>query len=581
MDGEQHGTKRSFLIIKSLFFLLCISIFVGNVQAENTFVKGAAKFLPADEAFKLVKAEFDGEKNLRITLDIAEGYYLYKSKFEIISTQPLAYEINYPSGTIKEDEYFGKQEVFYGGIVLSAKFRKKPDGIAQASLKFQGCSDSGLCYPPTTIPLTIKLNKGSNNHDISEISSIKNKMLNDNLVLVILGFLVSGILLSVTPCVLPMVPILSGIIISSGKRKARSLTFAYVLGVCFTYTSLGVFAGFTGTLLSSSIQNTNFLYFSSAMFLLFALMMLDVIRINIPLGTNNTISSFTERFMGGGITSVFLMGLFSALILSPCVAPPLAAAILFIGQSGDVFVGGLSLLFLALGMSLPLLLIGFTSKSFLPKPGLWMDYIKKIIGFILLAMSAYILRPLMPDLLFFSLLLAILAVAVFFSIRKKRTFIYTKRKNIFALLVLFIIAGSLLISNISNELKKNNQISNIVFNHVSSLDELKLILQSTNELPTMLDFYADWCVACLEYEKHTFTNPEVIMSMKKFSLIKADVTDNSINDKALLTAFNLFGPPAILFFDKKGRHLKQFDVIGFKNAEEFNMLLEKIIDYEH
>jgi thioredoxin:protein disulfide reductase len=382
-------------LIKSLFFLLCISIFVGNVQAENTFVKGAAKFLPADEAFKLVKAEFDGEKNLRITLDIAEGYYLYKSKFEIISTQPLAYEINYPSGTIKEDEYFGKQEVFYGGIVLSAKFRKKPDGIAQASLKFQGCSDSGLCYPPTTIPLTIKLNKGSNNHDISEISSIKNKMLNDNLVLVILGFLVSGILLSVTPCVLPMVPILSGIIISSGKRKARSLTFAYVLGVCFTYTSLGVFAGFTGTLLSSSIQNTNFLYFSSAMFLLFALMMLDVIRINIPLGTNNTISSFTERFMGGGITSVFLMGLFSALILSPCVAPPLAAAILFIGQSGDVFVGGLSLLFLALGMSLPLLLIGFTSKSFLPKPGLWMDYIKKIIGFILLAMSAYILRPLM------------------------------------------------------------------------------------------------------------------------------------------------------------------------------------------
>ena len=568
-------------LIKSLFFLLCISIFVGNVQAENTFVKGAAKFLPADEAFKLVKAEFDGEKNLRITLDIAEGYYLYKSKFEIISTQPLAYEINYPSGTIKEDEYFGKQEVFYGGIVLSAKFRKKPDGIAQASLKFQGCSDSGLCYPPTTIPLTIKLNKGSNNHDISEISSIKNKMLNDNLVLVILGFLVSGILLSVTPCVLPMVPILSGIIISSGKRKARSLTFAYVLGVCFTYTSLGVFAGFTGTLLSSSIQNTNFLYFSSAMFLFFALMMLDVIRINIPLGTNNTISSFTERFMGGGITSVFLMGLFSALILSPCVAPPLAAAILFIGQSGDVFVGGLSLLFLALGMSLPLLLIGFTSKSFLPKPGLWMDYIKKIIGFILLAMSAYILRPLMPDLLFFSLLLAILAVAVFFSIRKKRTFIYTKRKNIFALLVLFIIAGSLLIANISNELKKNNQISNIVFNHVSSLDELKLKLQSTNELPTMLDFYADWCVACLEYEKHTFTNPEVIMSMKKFSLIKADVTDNSINDKALLTAFNLFGPPAILFFDKKGRHLKQFDVIGFKNAEEFNMLLEKIIDYEH
>jgi|TARA_B110000858_G_scaffold187697_1_gene232327 thiol:disulfide interchange protein DsbD len=378
-----------------------------------------------------------------------------------------------------------------------------------------------------------------------------------------------------------MVPILSGIIIASGKNKAQVLTLAYVLGVCFTYTSLGLIAGLTGTLISSSIQNTNFLYFSSVMFLVFALMMLDIIRVNIPLAPNNTISSFTQRFMGGGITSVFLMGLFSALVLSPCVAPPLAAAILFIGQSGDMIVGGVSLLSMALGMSLPLLLIGFSSKSLLPKPGLWMDFVKKLIGFILLAMSIYIIRPLMSDLLFFSMLLAILVFSAIFSIRKKQVFLYTQRKNFFALLILFIVAGTLLISNISSELKRDDQGGSVSFNNVRSLAELKLELQTLSNVPTMLDFYADWCVACLEYEKYTFANPEVVIAMKKFNLIKADVTDNNNEDRILLETFSLFGPPAILFFDKEGNHLKQFDVVGFKKPEEFHLLLDRVLNYDN
>jgi len=378
-----------------------------------------------------------------------------------------------------------------------------------------------------------------------------------------------------------MVPILSGIIIASGKNKAQVLTLAYVLGVCFTYTSLGLIAGLTGTLISSSIQNTNFLYFSSVMFLVFALMMLDIIRVNIPLAPNNTISSFTQRFMGGGITSVFLMGLFFALVLSPCVAPPLAAAILFIGQSGDMIVGGVSLLSMALGMSLPLLLIGFSSKSLLPKPGLWMDFVKKLIGFILLAMSIYIIRPLMSDLLFFSMLLASLVFSAIFSIRKKQVFLYTQRKNFFALLVLFIVAGTLLISNISSELKRDDQGGSVSFNNVRSLAELKLELQTLSNVPTMLDFYADWCVACLEYEKYTFANPEVVIAMKKFNLTKADVTDNNNEDRILLETFSLFGPPAILFFDKEGNHLKQFDVVGFKKPEEFHLLLDRVLNYDN
>ena len=567
--------------IKSMFFILCISIYAGNVHAENVFVKESSKFLPVGEAFKVIDAEFISANNLLITIDVAEGYYLYKSKFKLTSLQPLSYEINYPAGTIKEDEYFGKQEVFYGATNLSVQFIEFPKKDAEINLKFQGCSDSGLCYPPTIIPLAIKFNINLNDEGISETSLIKNKLLNDNFLLVVLSFFISGALLSLTPCVLPMVPILSGIIIASGKNKAQVLTLAYVLGVCFTYTSLGLIAGLTGTLISSSIQNTNFLYFSSVMFLVFALMMLDIIRVNIPLAPNNTISSFTQRFMGGGITSVFLMGLFSALVLSPCVAPPLAAAILFIGQSGDMVVGGVSLLSMALGMSLPLLLIGFSSKSLLPKPGLWMDFVKKLIGFILLAMSIYIIRPLMSDLLFFSMLLAILVCSAIFSIRKKQVFLYTQRKNFFALLILFIVAGTLLISNISSELKRDDQGGSISFNNVRSLAELKLELQTLSNVPTMLDFYADWCVACLEYEKYTFANPEVVRAMKKFNLIKADVTDNNNEDRILLETFSLFGPPAILFFDKEGNHLKQFDVVGFKKPEEFHLLLNRVLNYDN
>ncbi len=564
-----------------MFFILCISIYAGNVHAENVFVKESSKFLPVGEAFKVIDAEFISANNLLITIDVAEGYYLYKSKFKLTSLQPLSYEINYPAGTIKEDEYFGKQEVFYGATNLSVQFIEFPKKDAEVNLKFQGCSDSGLCYTPTIIPLAIKFNINLNDEGISETSLIKNKLLNDNFLLVALSFFISGALLSLTPCALPMVPILSGIIIASGKNKAQVLTLAYVLGVCFTYTSLGLIAGLTGTLISSSIQNTNFLYFSSVMFLVFALMMLDIIRVNIPLAPNNTISSFTQRFMGGGITSVFLMGLFSALVLSPCVAPPLAAAILFIGQSGDMIVGGVSLLSMALGMSLPLLLIGFSSKSLLPKPGLWMDFVKKLIGFILLAMSIYIIRPLMSDLLFFSMLLAILVFSAIFSIRKKQVFLYTQRKNFFALLILFIVAGTLLISNISSELKRDDQGGSVSFNNVRSLAELKLELQTLSNVPTMLDFYADWCVACLEYEKYTFANPEVVIAMKKFNLIKADVTDNNNEDRILLETFSLFGPPAILFFDKEGNHLKQFDVVGFKKPEEFHLLLDRVLNYDN
>ncbi|MDA9087980.1 thioredoxin family protein, partial [Methylophilaceae bacterium] len=293
------------------------------------------------------------------------------------------------------------------------------------------------------------------------------------------------------------------------------------------------------------------------------------------------ISSFTQRFMGGGITSVFLMGLFSALVLSPCVAPPLAAAILFIGQSGDMIVGGVSLLSMALGMSLPLLLIGFSSKSLLPKPGLWMDFVKKLIGFILLAMSIYIIRPLMSDLLFFSMLLAILVFSAIFSIRKKQVFLSAKKLYFFALLILFIVAGTLLISNISSELKRGDQGGSVSFNNVRSLAELKLELQTLSNVPTMLDFYADWCVACHEYEKYTFANPEVVIAMKKFNLIKADVTDNNNEDRILLETFSLFGPPAILFFDKEGNHLKQFDVVGFKKPEEFHLLLNRVLNYDN
>ena len=561
---------------KFLLFLLSLIFPVLGSFAGNQFVDDSKTFLSVDEAFKIVEAEIIDDQTLQIYMDIADGYYLYKSKFEIIHPKQLRHNIIYPKSQTKNDEYFGEQEVFYNSIKLIIKFNSNVFNKDDIQLKFQGCSEKGLCYPPTVRYLGYKDLDGEAISSSIQNNFVEHNFKKDNIFLILFGFLISGLLLSITPCVLPMVPVLSGIIMASNQKSSKSLTISYVLGICVTYSALGIVAGITGTLFSSSIQNTGFLYFSGILFLVFGLIMLEIISIKLPINTNNYVSNFISRFKGGNKISVFFMGLFSALILRPCVSPPLDAAIVYIGQTSDVVFGGISLLFMAIGMSVPLLILGFSSNYTLPKPGIWMNFVKKIMGFVLLAMAVYIIRPLLSETIYFILLLTTLFLSFIYCL-KQYSLIFKKNKTItFSILFIYFLSALLLTKNIITQHLSPDNKRQLAFINVENIKDLDKQLSISNQKPQMLDFYADWCVACLEYEKYTFTDEKVYLMLKNFNLIKADVTENNISHKELMKVFNIFGPPGIMFFDKNGNHLKRFDIIGFKNAEEFYNILEEV-----
>jgi len=562
--------------IQKIYFylILLFSCFTLNNVLANPFDTKAPKFLPVEQAFKATEILFIDEKTVKVKFFIAENHYLYKSKFKIQSSPSINSTLTLPEGQLKEDEYFGKQEVYYHSVSLMVNFEQKAKN-SNIQLTFQGCSEEGLCYPPTNIDIN-KVDE-DNHLAISETQSLANQLNSDRFFWGLLTFFVSGILLSLTPCVLPMVPVLSGIILGANPTRGKLLTLSYIAGVVTMYTLLGIFAGLTGNLLSSSLQNTFFIGVSSVLFFLFALAMFDFYQLGLPQPITEKINHLINKLKTQHVGSTFVLGFLSALILSPCVAPPLAASILYISQTENYIFGGMALFSLSLGMSLPLFIVGFSLGQFLPKPGAWMNYIKKLMGFALLAMAIYIARPLMSDFLFYLLLLLNLFIALIFSFYQKDLIQSISKKSIiFLVAILAIMSGYLIHSAWHQYSNASTYDRHVFFNQVDTVAELETVLNTVKEKPTLIDFYADWCVACLEYEKYTFQDAKVSALMQDFYRIQIDVTENNLEHKNLLNQFNLFGPPAIIFFNKQGKHLKQYDIVGYKNADEFLTLLTKI-----
>ena len=562
----------------NLFLIAFLSLFIFSVvfadDDSSTLYNKKNDFLSVDKAFKFKMYSFKDLKQLDIKFNIAHGYYLYKSKIDVIIDPILDFDLIKDKGKIKEDEFFGKQEVFYGATTLKIIPKVELSKNYKITLKYQGCSEKGLCYPPVSKTINSNnINNYSSEPLYSETDIIISKLSNQGFILTLLGFFVSGLLLSLTPCVLPMVPILSGIIISSNPKNSIRLTLSYVAGITFTYTLLGIIAGMTGTLLSSSLQNTNFILFAGFLYLFFAIAMFGLFELTMPSNIHNKITNILQNFKLENSFNVFVLGLISSLILSPCVAPPLAAAILYIGKSNDLILGGGSLFFMSLGMSLPLLAIGIFSIKIIPKPGPWMLNIKRLLGFILLAMAIYITRPLLSELVFFYSLFLILIISSTYFIWFNRK---TTRNTNLILTIISLTIISLSILQIKPMWADPNHETNQKFTPINNIIELKYYLTDTNKKPIMLDFYADWCVACLEYEKFTFNKPNIITLMDKFELLQVDVTKNNKQHQLLLKEFNLFGPPGIIFFDSEGVEIKELRTIGFKNATEFSSILLKV-----
>ncbi len=563
----------------NLFLTAFLSLFIFSLaSADNessALYNNKNDFLSADKAFKFKVYSFEDLKQLDIKFNIAPGYYLYKSKIKVSIDPSLDYKIILSKGKIKEDEFFGKQEVFYKLAAVKLLSKTLFHENYKVTLEYQGCSDKGLCYPPVSkIIQSSNIKKYSSNIEQSETDTIISKFSKQNFIITLIGFFLSGLLLSLTPCVLPMVPILSGIIISSNPKNALRLTLSYVGGITFTYTLLGIIAGMTGTLLSSSLQNTNFILFTGFLYIFFAMAMFGLFELTLPSTLQNKITLITQKFKIENSFNVFILGLASSLILSPCVAPPLAAAILYIGNSQDIILGGGSLFFMSLGMSAPLLAIGIFSIKIIPKPGPWMINIKKLMGFILLAMSIYIIRPLLTETAFFYILFLIFIISIFYF-----TWSNNKAKNttkVITTIFSFIIIGFIFIQTKPLLINSTQQISH-KFSPINNISELESLLTDSNKKPILLDFYADWCVACLEYEKFTFRDPYIIELMDKFELLQVDVTDNNKNHRILLKEFDLFGPPGIIFFDSEGIEIKELKTIGFKNPKEFSSILIKAV----
>ena len=511
---------------------------------------------------------------IKIELYNAPGYYTYKDKFNVSLEPSTTIETTYPQGEIKEDEFFGKQEVYFGIQIITILLKDLVLTDQKIRIDYQGCSEKGLCYPPSAH--IINLEGQSNINYLSETDSFVETLNDRNFLISLISFFLAGLLLSLTPCVLPMVPILSSIVISSNKNHAIRYTLSYVAGVSATYIIFGIVASITGSFLSSSLQNIYFLLFNGFLFLIFALAMFDIFHFNIS--ENNFLSNLLNKINKKNIIHIFFLGLFSALILSPCVAPPLAAAILYISQANDILLGGLSLFIMSIGMSVPLLLIGFSANRFLPKPGIWMVKVKKLIGFVLIGMSIYIIRPLLDEVVFYLLLNTLLTITIFYYL------FFTENKIVTLKIVLIL---GLLFSVLFNIYHTKNYIDKDInlssnekpkFIVINSVEQLDNIIASNKAKPVMLDFYADWCVACLEFEKFTFTDKEVNTLMQQYILLKADVTKNNQNDKALMKRFNIFGPPAILFFNNSGDEVKQIRTIGFKNPKDFKKILQIGLD---
>ncbi|HEU4709845.1 MAG TPA: protein-disulfide reductase DsbD [Methylophilaceae bacterium] len=562
--------------------------------------------LPPDQAFQLVVSARDAQ-TLQASFKIAPGHYLYRDriKFSPAGSDASSYKIAniaLPKGEPKEDAYFGRSEVFHQDVdaVLTLAYSGAAPQTITLNATYQGCSEKGLCYSPIHKTLKVNLSEsavgsvqasdpGSANGDDTAASLLKN----GKLWLVITGFFGFGVLLSLTPCVLPMIPILSSIIVGRqhfGKLHTFNLSLAYTLGMATSYAMVGVAAGLTGRLLSNALQTPWALGFGALIFTLLAFSMFGFYELTLPSALESRLVGVSNRIKGGRFLGVFAMGALASLIVSPCVAAPLAGALLYISKTHDVVLGGTALFALAVGMGVPLLLIGASAGTLLPKAGPWMTAVRNFFGVVMLGMAIWLVSPLMPVAVSMALGAALLIISAIYlhALDNLPPNAGHWSKLWKGVGVIALIAGVLLLLGAASGAKSPLQplagfgsasgateTRALPFRRIQNLAEVKNLVQQSGK-PVMLDFYADWCVACKEFEHNTFSDPRVRQALRNAVLLQADVTANSAADVELLQHFGLYGPPGIIFFDPKGNELSHARIVGYQDAETFLNHLAKL-----
>ncbi len=553
------------------FLLLILSPWISNaddISNINSLVSKQNSILTAEQAFNPNIYISPTKTAVTINFKIQPGYYLYQSKFKYSTKNNESFQVIIPEGFEKEDEFFGKQIIYNQPISIQVNFKNALLSNDEFSIRYQGCSEQGLCYPPQEINLIV------DDIDINVMSAnntdIYRNAYEGNILVAFALFFIGGVLLSLTPCVLPLIPVMLGMLANLNKNKSMA-TIAYVFGICVTYALIGIFAAKTGSVLSIYLQNSVVIGFSSLLFVVFAFAMFDFYDISLPTSIQSRLSIKSNSINSKKYLGVFFIGMISSLILSPCVAPPLVSAIIYISQTGNIIIGSVSLFLMALGMSLPLLVIGLSSTQIKLKTGPLSNFMKKLIGFILLATAIYISHPFFSPIIITLLYLTLSLVFLLFA------FLSLKKYKSIILYIFLMIALSIFLFisfKLFHEFSKD-QDNKLIFLSALTSEELdELILKSRQ--PVVVDFYADWCVACLELEKYTFTHENIRPLLDKFTLIKIDVSEHNQNNQELMQRFNVFGPPSLIFFNSKGQEMPQLQRNGFVNHENFFNLIKEI-----
>jgi thioredoxin:protein disulfide reductase len=570
------------------------------------------QFLEPEKAFRFSARAAD-DKTVEVRFEITPGYYMYREQLRFNAADASLGAAQVPPGKIKYDETFQKNVETHRGDLRIRVPVVQAGPTFELKVVSQGCADAGLCYPPMTSSAQISLvgfgGDGSSRADApgaeaargagaprslavntaswTDSATVEGVLRSGRFWLVLGAFFVMGLLLSFTPCVLPMLPILSSIIAGSeaaahSRVRALSLAVSYSLGMALVYAGLGVAAGLAGEGLAAHLQSPWVLALFAALLVVFALSMFDVYELRLPAALTHRMTKHSQRLPAGQLAGVFAMGAVSALIVSPCVSAPLAGALVFISQTRDVTLGGSALFSLAAGMSVPLLLIGVSAGAWLPRSGPWMTAVKRLFGVLLLGVAIWIVQPVLDPAVALVAWGMLLLVAGF-MLRPFESHVHShataprtwlKRATGVAALVFGVMQIVGAASGGKDPLQplvhlgRGAAVEPLRFLPVRNTSELDELLRSPGR-PVMLDFYADWCVSCKEMERFTFADPAVAALMARATLLKADVTANSAADRELLKRFRLFGPPGTIFFDAQGRELDGIRVIGFQNAGQF------------
>ena len=582
-------------ILLFLFF-----IFTALSTQAGLFDKKPA-FLPVDEAFQFSAAKSENQENVIVNWSIAEGYYLYQEKISVKLNQEENASFDLPTFSISpedyNDPYFGLMKIFKKPVQAIFKASQPPLKAEDVvEIAYQGCTE-GFCYPPEVKEIKVAdlpIAQVANTEKISENStalSAQPKAEQDRLAeslfnskYAVFGFFLLGLGLAFTPCVLPMLPLLSAIVIGQNQRpnmwRAFALSFVYVQGMALTYTLLGLIVAAIGLPFQVALQHPYVMIGLSIIFVLLALSMFGVFTLQLPSSLQTKLSLLSQQQKAGALGGVFLMGMIAGLVASPCTSAPLSGALLYVAQSGDLFTGAITLYLLALGMGVPLILITLFGNKILPKSGMWMETVKKLFGFVMLALPVFLISRILSD-EWTPRLWAMLGTAFFIWF----AFQMPKNGTGWVFRILFLVAAMISVKPLQSwvwgesqapSAVENKAVSHVEFKKVKSEAELQQALAENNKPLVMLDLYADWCVACKEFEKETFSDPSVQKAFGDMLLLQVDMTKNSEENRALMTKYKVLGLPTILFFNRDGKEIEGSRVNGFMPPVEFLQWIEKI-----